>query len=133
MRKILAAAAAAGTLLMAGAGSASAAGAEEPWSKPWSGSVTGASAKGVFTDEHEGGPDQDKEYRLTGTLTVTDKNPDNCYYVQAGAEGIGKPKPPRWWGTPSARQCGPGTIKVTSSVQVGWTVTARIVRVAGKG
>ncbi|MFD0385925.1 hypothetical protein ACFQ2B_36710 [Streptomyces stramineus] len=118
MRKVLTAAAVtAGALLMTTAGTASAL-------DPWEASVPGASAKGGWT-----GLGKDKygndSYRADGKLTVTD--PEACYHVQGrGTSFIAKPRPFIFKGTSSARQCGPGTIDVTSTVMSGWDLSVKI-------
>ncbi|MGW6981556.1 hypothetical protein ACWGE1_19245 [Streptomyces sp. NPDC054932] len=106
MRKLMAATAAAGSLLMVGAtaGTAAAADPVEPWNKK----IDGAYGSGMIA--YADGPQQGVV--ATGKLTVTDTNPKACYTISVGVFYLRHMA----WAKSSQKQCGPGTLDITASL-----------------
>ncbi|MGW5341889.1 hypothetical protein [Streptomyces sp. HUAS TT3] len=115
MRKFMAAAAAAGALLMIGATASTASAASADWipdPKPWNESVAGAHGSGMMTGVWANG---EGTITAKGKLTVTD--PKACYTIAVGVGlPIGKPRHLEVWSKSPQKQCGPGTLEVTAAV-----------------
>lgn len=113
MRKLMAATAAAGAVLMIGAtaSTATAAAASDPYTNPWNESVAGAHSSGTMTTVwgDEGGTVTAK-----GKLTVTD--PKACYTISVGVGLMSKPRDIPVWHKSPQKQCGPGTLDITTAI-----------------
>ncbi|MEJ8650371.1 hypothetical protein WKI65_20280 [Streptomyces sp. MS1.AVA.3] len=113
MRKLRAATAAAGAVLMIGAtaSTATAAASSDPYTNPWNESIAGAHSSGTMTTVwgDEGGAVTAK-----GKLTVT--APKGCYTISVGVGFIGKPRGPQIWHKSPQKQCGPGTLDITATI-----------------
>ncbi|MFI2242651.1 hypothetical protein [Streptomyces chrestomyceticus] len=111
MRKLMAATAAAGAVLMIGA-TASTATAASSDPKPWNQSVAGAHGSGTMTTVGNPWGDEGGTVTAKGKLTVTD--PKACYTIAVGIQNLGQPRG-RWHKSPQ-KQCGPGTLNLTATI-----------------